>query len=44
MKKSGLFPCRENDRLIETMRRLRDLGNSVLDVEHDEGTIRAASI
>lgn len=42
MKKSGLFPCRENDRLIETMRRLRDLGNSVIVVEHDEDTIRAA--
>ncbi len=33
---------RDNDRLIETLRRLRDLGNSVLVVEHDEDTIHAA--
>jgi excinuclease ABC subunit A len=33
---------RDNLRLIETLRRLRDLGNSVLVVEHDEETIRAA--
>lgn len=33
---------RDNDRLIETLKRLRDLGNSVLVVEHDEDTIRAA--
>jgi excinuclease ABC subunit A len=33
---------RDNQRLIETLRRLRDLGNSVLVVEHDEETIRAA--
>jgi len=33
---------RDNDRLIRTMRRLRDLGNSVLVVEHDEDAIRAA--
>ncbi len=33
---------RDNDRLIGTMRRLRDLGNSVIVVEHDEDTIRAA--
>jgi excinuclease ABC subunit A len=33
---------RDNDRLIETLRRLRDLGNSVIVVEHDEDTIRAA--
>jgi excinuclease ABC subunit A len=33
---------RDNDRLIETMRHLRDLGNSVIVVEHDEDTIRAA--
>lgn len=33
---------RDNDRLIETLRRLRDLGNSVVVVEHDEDTIRAA--
>jgi excinuclease ABC subunit A len=33
---------RDNQRLIETLRRLRDLGNTVLVVEHDEDTIRAA--
>ncbi len=33
---------RDNDRLIATLRRLRDLGNSVVVVEHDEDTIRAA--
>ncbi|MFI5306151.1 MAG: excinuclease ABC subunit UvrA [Polyangiales bacterium] len=33
---------RDNARLIETLRRLRDLGNTVLVVEHDEATIRAA--
>jgi excinuclease ABC subunit A len=33
---------RDNVRLIETLRRLRDLGNSVVVVEHDEETIRAA--
>jgi excinuclease ABC subunit A len=33
---------RDNDRLLETVRRLRDAGNSVLVVEHDEDTIRAA--
>ena len=33
---------RDNDRLIDTLRRLRDLGNSVLVVEHDEDMIRAA--
>ena len=33
---------RDNDRLLETLRRLRDAGNSVLVVEHDEDTIRAA--
>ncbi len=33
---------RDNARLIETLRRLRDLGNTVLVVEHDEETIRAA--
>lgn len=33
---------RDNDRLITTLKRLRDLGNSVLVVEHDEDTIRAA--
>jgi excinuclease ABC subunit A len=33
---------RDNDRLISTLQRLRDLGNSVIVVEHDEDTIRAA--
>ncbi|NBS41730.1 excinuclease ABC subunit A, partial [bacterium] len=37
----GLHP-RDNDRLIETMKRLRDVGNSVIVVEHDEAVIRAA--
>jgi len=33
---------RDNDRLIATLRHLRDLGNTVLVVEHDEDMIRAA--
>ncbi len=33
---------RDNERLIRTLERLRDLGNSVIVVEHDEETIRAA--
>jgi len=33
---------RDNDRLIATLKRLRDLGNTVLVVEHDEDTIREA--
>ena len=33
---------RDNDRLLETLTHLRDLGNSVLVVEHDEDAIRAA--
>jgi excinuclease ABC subunit A len=33
---------RDNARLIETLKRLRDLGNSVVVVEHDEEAIRAA--
>ncbi|MFL6698181.1 MAG: excinuclease ABC subunit UvrA, partial [Vitreoscilla sp.] len=33
---------RDNDRLIATLRHLRDLGNSVLVVEHDEDMIRAS--
>jgi excinuclease ABC subunit A len=37
----GLHP-RDNDRLLETLKRLRDMGNTVLVVEHDEETIRAA--
>ncbi len=37
----GLHP-RDNDRLLETLQRLRDLGNTVVVVEHDEDTMRAA--
>ncbi len=37
----GLHP-RDNDRLIDTLFKLRDLGNSVLVVEHDEDTMFAA--
>ncbi len=37
----GLHP-RDNAHLIATLRRLRDLGNSVIVVEHDEETIRAS--
>ncbi|HNZ02546.1 MAG TPA: excinuclease ABC subunit UvrA [Myxococcota bacterium] len=37
----GLHP-RDNGRLIETLRRLRDLGNTVLVVEHDRDAIMAA--
>ncbi|MBZ0227787.1 MAG: excinuclease ABC subunit A, partial [Bauldia sp.] len=37
----GLHP-RDNERLIEALARLRDLGNSVIVVEHDEGIMRAA--
>jgi excinuclease ABC subunit A len=37
----GLHP-RDNQRLLETLTRLRDLGNTVLVVEHDEETIRRA--
>lgn len=33
---------RDNDRLITTLQHLRDLGNTVLVVEHDEDTIRSA--
>ncbi|UYH56122.1 excinuclease ABC subunit UvrA [Qipengyuania sp. SS22] len=33
---------RDNDRLLETLKRLRDLGNTVIVVEHDEDAIRAA--
>lgn len=32
----------DNERLIETLRHLRDIGNTVIVVEHDEDTIRAA--
>jgi excinuclease ABC subunit A len=33
---------RDNDRLLATLKRLRDLGNTLVVVEHDEETIRAA--
>ena len=33
---------RDNDRLLETLRRLRDMGNTVIVVEHDEDAIRMA--
>ena len=33
---------RDNDKLIGTMKRLRDLGNTLIVVEHDEDTMRAA--
>ncbi len=39
----GLHP-RDNVRLIETLQRLRDLGNTVVVVEHDEDTMRAADL
>eukprot|EP01035_Chromulina_nebulosa_P002934 gene2935-biopygen2453 len=34
---------RDNDMLLATLRRLRDLGNTVLVVEHDEDAIRSAT-
>jgi len=37
----GLHP-RDNARLLATLRRLRDLGNTLIVVEHDEETIRSA--
>ncbi|MAV34781.1 MAG: excinuclease ABC subunit A [Planctomycetaceae bacterium] len=37
----GLHP-RDNARLLETLQKLRDMGNTVVVVEHDEDTIRAA--
>jgi excinuclease ABC subunit A len=37
----GLHP-RDNDRLLSALKRLRDLGNTVLVVEHDEDTMHAA--
>ena len=33
---------RDNEKLIQTMRELRDIGNTLIVVEHDEDTIRAA--
>jgi excinuclease ABC subunit A len=37
----GLHP-KDNEKLIHTLRQLRDIGNTVIVVEHDEDTIRAA--
>jgi len=37
----GLHP-RDNDRLLESLRKLQQLGNTVIVVEHDEATMRAA--
>ncbi|MEX0761134.1 MAG: excinuclease ABC subunit UvrA [Dehalococcoidia bacterium] len=37
----GLHPT-DNDRLIETLKRLRDVGNTVLIVEHDEAVMRSS--
>ncbi len=37
----GLHP-RDNDRLLDTLTQLRDMGNTVVVVEHDEDTMRAA--
>ncbi|MEO2011446.1 MAG: excinuclease ABC subunit UvrA [Pirellulaceae bacterium] len=37
----GLHP-RDNDRLLSTLQQLRDMGNTVVVVEHDEDTMRAA--
>ena len=39
----GLHP-RDNDRLLSTLAKLRDLGNTVIVVEHDEDTMRAADL
>src|SRR5262249_895103 len=33
---------RDNDRLLETLKKLRDIGNTLIVVEHDEETIRMA--
>ena len=33
---------RDNDKLLSTLRNLRDLGNTLIVVEHDEDTMRAA--
>jgi excinuclease ABC subunit A len=37
----GLHQC-DNDRLLNTLRHLRDIGNTVIVVEHDEDTMRAS--
>lgn len=39
----GLHP-RDNDKLIKTIQHLRDIGNTVLVVEHDEETMRASDL
>lgn len=39
----GLHP-RDNDRLIETLQRLRSAGNTLIVVEHDEDTMRASDL
>jgi excinuclease ABC subunit A len=39
----GLHP-RDNDRLIDSLKHLRDIGNSLIVVEHDEDTMRAADM
>jgi len=39
----GLHP-RDNQRLLDSLRRLRDMGNTVIVVEHDEATMRAADV
>ncbi len=33
---------RDNDRLINSLKKMRDLGNTLIVVEHDEDTMRAA--
>ena len=35
---------RDNDKLIDTLKQLRDTGNSIIVVEHDEDTMRAADL
>ncbi|MHB8432235.1 MAG: excinuclease ABC subunit UvrA [Candidatus Tyrphobacter sp.] len=39
----GLHP-RDNDRLLATLRTLRDLGNTLIVIEHDEDTMRTADV
>lgn len=36
------LPQRDNDKLLGTLRHLRDLGNTVIVIEHDEDTMLAA--
>ncbi len=38
---TGLHPA-DNEKLLDSLKRLRDAGNSVIVVEHDEDTIRSA--